>query len=369
MPDAWSLDYIRSHWRKLEAESTDHSIFQSWDWIECWLETAKKFVRPVLFKNDSNKVVGICFVGFSKSYDYKFFGFHTIYPFLTGKLAIDVISSEYNAVLFLPEYRHIVHETLIDFLLNNKKTSKYSRILLQRVPCKYLENYKKIADENDCCFDLYKTEPSAAVDLQHLRDDNLECNHYFSKSLRYTIRRSTKEYEKQFGSIQFERADNVTQAQNWFQELGKLNQIRFQSKNQKSAWDYPNLVQMNRVFINRQFSSGNVEIVRLRAGTTTIGYLYNFVYRGVVYFYMSGIRYEKSNLFAPGLMIHEHTIYDHFNNKNTIYDFMAGDQSYKYRLGKHSLDMHHFTITKKGFMLKCVHLLSCLKKIFKKRVL
>ena len=119
MPDAWSVDYISSHWRKLEEQSSDHSVFQSWAWIDCWLEIAKKYIRPIIFK-DNGKIVGMCFIGFGKSYDCRIIGFKTIFPFLSGVEQVDIIASEYNSILCLPEYAQIVYTLLTQFLKTDK---------------------------------------------------------------------------------------------------------------------------------------------------------------------------------------------------------------------------------------------------------
>lgn len=363
MPDAWSVDYISSHWRKLEEQSRDHSVFQSWAWIDCWLEIAKKHIRPILFK-DNGKIVGMCFIGFGKSYDCRIIGFKTIYPFLSGVSQVDIVASEYNAVLCLPEYTQTLQKLLIDFFKNDKRLLSYSRVLLQRISETELPLYQDVALNNNFDIDVYRNEQSAYVNLKQLRDDGLGYDDGFSKSLKTDIRRSEKLYAEKYGALKFEKPGNVTQAQNWFQELGKLNKLRFKTKGEKSAWDYPELIRMHRAFLNRQFACGNAEIVRLCAGSTPIGYLYNFIYRGVVYFYMGGFRYDDDNRLKPGLLTHNYAIKEHFLRGNIAYDFMAGDQSYKYRMGIKGMNMYHLTLTKKNTKLKCVKLLNTFKALF-----
>ena len=364
MPDAWSIDYVSSHWRKLEDQSLGHCVFQSWAWLDCWLGVAKKHIRPIIFK-DNGKVVGMCFIGFGKTYDAKIIGFKTIFPFLSGMNNVDIITPEYNQILCLDEYKHIVYKLLIEFIANDKRLKKYSRILLSHISQEHLEEYQKTAQDTGYHLDIYKTVHSAYVDLKKIRDENLDYNHSFSKSLKTDIRRCEKLYTEKYGILKLEKPGNVTQAQNWFQELGKLNKVRFQKKNQKSAWDYPELVGMHRAFLNRQFSSGTAQIVRLCAGTTPIGYLYNFMYRNVVYFYMSGFRLESDNRLKPGLLTHSHAIQDYFKQGLKTYDFMAGDQSYKYRMATDTNDVFYLTLTKKTMSFKCVQFLKKLTRFLK----
>lgn len=364
MPDAWSMDYISSIWRKIEAESQNHSIFQSWDWISCWLEISKKNVQPIIFKSNG-KAVGICFIGFGQSFDLRIFSFKTVFPFQTGNPAIDELCTEYNAILSLPEYIETVHLKLIDFLIKHKRLKKYQRILLNNISEKNIEFYQKSALDNDLNLKIFKTTPSAQINLEHLRQNNLPYDYHFSKSLKKDIRRSEKLYTEKYGSLTIERPDNATQAHNWFQELGKLHKKKFEAQKGSSFWDYPEIVRMQRAFLNRKFSSGVVEIVRLCAGTTPIGYLYNFVYRNVIYFYLSGFRFEDDNRLKPGLLSHNYLIQQHYNNDINIYDFMAGDQKYKYRMAQEGETQYHLYLDKKTFKHNCINAIGSFKKIFK----
>jgi hypothetical protein len=365
MPEAWSVDYIKTNWCQIEEKSVSHSIFQSWAWVDCWLEIARKLVRPLIFKSNSD-IVGICFIGFGVSRDLKFFRYQTIYPFLSGHPDIDIIASEYNSILCLPGYEEAVHLSLINFLRNDKRLSKYKRLCFQRISEEFLSFYKQASVEQKYLMDIYKTEKSACVHLDQLRKSDLDYDQYFSKSIKADIARSEKLYIEKYGSIKIEKPENVTQAQNWFQELGKLNKLRFQSKKEKSAWDYPELVRMHRAFLNRNFSKGNIEIIRLCAGDVVIGYLYNFIYQNVVYFYMGGFRYETDNKLKPGFLTHSYVIKEHYNNGKQIYDFMAGNQSYKYRMGVNGDNMFHFTMTKPGMKTAFVHMASKLYKMIKR---
>ena len=70
-----------------------------------------------------------------------------------------------------------------------------------------------------------------------------------------------------------------------------------------------------------------------------IGYLYNLVYRGHVYQYQSGFRYEGDPRLKPGLVSHCLCIERHLREGSEVYDFMAGDARYKANLGKPGPDM------------------------------
>lgn len=364
MPDAWSVDYISSHWRKLEEQSRHHTIFQSWAWLDCWLEIAKKHIRPIIFK-DNGKVVGICFIGTGKTYDLKIIGIPTIFPFLSGHQNLDIVTPEYSQILCLPEYKDSLYKDLIHFLVTDKRFTKYKRISLTHISQSNLSEYQKTAEDIGYSVNIYKKVRSALVDFEPIRSQNLHYDEHFSKSLKNEISRSEKLYTQKYGTLKLEKPGNVTQAHNWFQELGKLNKSRFEKKNLKSAWDYPDLLCMHRAFLNRQFSCGTADIIRLCAGTTPIGYLYNFIYRGVVYFYMCGFRFEDDNKFKPGILTHYYALDYYFKKNLKSYDFMAGDQPYKYRMATDTSDVFYLTITKKDLKFKIISAFQSLKNFLK----
>ena len=78
------------------------------------------------------------------------------------------------------------------------------------------------------------------------------------------------------------------------------------------------------------FPHNDVLLLELRAGEEIIGVLYNFVYRGRVYFYQSGFRYSEDSRLKPGLLSHYLAIRHCLAQPIlTEYDFLAGDAQYK----------------------------------------
>lgn len=358
MPDAWSVEYIKSHWKKLEKEA-DISFFQSWPWMDAWITVSKTHIRPLIFKV-KGKIVGISFVGQGKTKDLRIFKFKTIFPWGTGYEGIDVCAPEYNTPITISGYEKIVRKTMVEFLIKDKRFEKFSRIDFHRVPENEYKDY--IIDGISC--DIYKYEESAEVDLKSLRDKNDSLNSIISKGAMTQIKKSIKLYEEKFGKIRYEVADNTTKAHNWFVELGKLNQKRFNKKGQKGVWDYPKLLQMQRALLDRYFSKGCTEVVRVCAGNKVVGYLYNFIFRDRIYFYMGGFVFEDDNKFKPGLMTHYYAILHHLENGRECYDFMAGNQSYKRRLGGDAPKMLSFTLTKKSIKYSISKRIESIRNFF-----
>ncbi len=355
-PEAWSVDYVKKIWKDLEP-NCHASFFQSWYWIDPWLTIASKHVTPVIFKS-GDKIVGICFVGRGKSKDYRVLSFRTLYLFQTGVEELDAITGEYNNLLVLPEYAVAASRAFMNFCMRSPKFSKTERVMIMRMP----ENLLPQFNDDAYSLKIFRNDEAVVIHLAGAKEEK----DLFSKSFLTKIRRSIKFYEEKYGSVQFERADSATQAQNWFAELGKLNQSRFRKLGQTSAWDRKELVRMHRALLDRYFHKGAAEVIRVKAGEKVLGYLYNFLYRGRVYFYMSGLEFEQDNKAKPGLMTHYFCSLNHWKNGMEFYDFMAGDYRYKYEMGTPGDKMISISLDKPGFKYKIARVITSAKNIVSK---
>jgi CelD/BcsL family acetyltransferase involved in cellulose biosynthesis len=89
-----------------------------------------------------------------------------------------------------------------------------------------------------------------------------------------------------------------------------------------------------------RFGAGEIQLLRLRAGgQREVGYLYNFVRRGVVHAYQSGFRYNPDPRLKPGLVSHALAIEHNLATGARLYEFMAGASRYKASLGTLSGEM------------------------------
>jgi CelD/BcsL family acetyltransferase involved in cellulose biosynthesis len=76
-------------------------------------------------------------------------------------------------------------------------------------------------------------------------------------------------------------------------------------------------------------------LIRVGCGGVTVGCLYNFVFRGVVYFYQSGLVLEEDNRMKPGYLCHVEAVQHCAKAGYLRYDFLAGFEDYKERLSTH----------------------------------
>src|SRR6185295_8626016 len=110
------------------------------------------------------------------------------------------------------------------------------------------------------------------------------------KNTRYNIRRSLKEYRR-LGEPTLEEAGSVTQALEYLEHLSALHQSYWRGKGLPGSFANGFFDTFHSRLVETRFDEGVIQLLRVSVGDVVIGYLYNFVYRGRVYNYQTGLNY------------------------------------------------------------------------------
>ncbi|MGI9450706.1 MAG: GNAT family N-acetyltransferase, partial [Geminicoccaceae bacterium] len=207
---------------------------------------------------------------------------------------------------------------------------------------------------------------SARVDLASLRQSGSAYLDGLKPSTARRIRRSMALYRER-GNIEVTSAATIGQALSFFEAAGALHQERWTSKGHPGAFAYPFYVDFHRRLINRALPEGQVELIRVAARGEPIGYLYNFLFRGRVYYYFSGFRFEADNRLKPGLVCHSLCIERYLASGKEVYDFMGGEQRYKAELGAPGPRIVSYAVQRPNLLLAAERPLRRLKQALKGR--
>jgi hypothetical protein len=118
-----------------------------------------------------------------------------------------------------------------------------------------------------------------------------------------------------------------------YHELVDLHECTWNNRGEKGAFCSDYLCQFHRQLIQSRFEYDEVQLLRIRCeNSSTIGCLYNFVYKNNVYFYQSGINYNLDKRLKPGLVAHTEAVKYNAAAGHKIYDFLGGGSRYKMSL-------------------------------------
>lgn len=331
-----SVEKLGAAWTDLESRS-DCSFFLTWDWVGTWLRTIPGLTPLVLSVRDGTTLVGLALLQPARL-RHKFLKKNALLLHQTGDGRKDALTIEYNGILCDRQHIRSIKRALFAFLTAESTPAgnwDELHVALATDP---------IAGDAEAAglisFELAR-KPSWLVDLDSLRLSGTPYLHTVGPNTRQQIRRSTRLYERR-GVIKSTSAATLSEADESFTELKLHHQDTWAKRGRRGSFASPYFEPFHRILIQRCLKRGAVELVRISAGVQLIGIFYNFIHRGHVYAYQTGLSYESDHKLKPGLVGHSLCVERHLGTGASVYDFMAGEARYKANLGTPGPDLMHF---------------------------
>ncbi len=310
------LALLAPRWRALEQDA-DGSFFQGWTWLGCL--AAERFPDPVLLAvEEGGRTVGLAL--FNRTRDR--LGRTALWLGESGDPALDAVYVEHNGILLAPG-----HEALTGPCLRVAHRAPLDgRRGPRRVMLSGLGAAQALAaGEAGAAIRLRQVHPAPLADLQRPGAylDGL------SRNARHQLRRSARAYEAD-GPLAVRRAETEAEALGFLDALIALHQATWAARGRPGAFATEPVRRFHRALIGRGVPSGEVDLLRVSAGTAPVGYLLNFRHRGRVLAYQSGFDYAGAGPHRkPGLTCHHQAIEWYRATGALSYDFLAGPDRYK----------------------------------------
>ncbi|MDP1713490.1 MAG: GNAT family N-acetyltransferase [Anaerolineales bacterium] len=328
-----NINFTEDVWLKI-SKKCSHNYFTSWGWISTWLFSlpAKNNIQLIVGYLD-DKVVVAFFVGRKRGFRYGFLPSKTYSLNSTGDSHFDQLFIEYNSILMVSDLSIKITDLL-------KPIGGWDEFILQGVSPDFVSSMGLLkGDWHDFYTILDKTESSYYVDLQKIRDLDMDFLSLLSSNRRSQIRRSIKQYELE-GKILIREAGSQADALLMFDDLVSLHQREWKRRNRPGAFSDQYFYGFHRDIIQNRFENGEIQLLQVYNEKSSIGYLYNFVYEGNVLFYQSGFNYAEENVYRPGLVSHYFGILHNTEKGYSLYDFLAGESQYKASLSTNTMSMY-----------------------------
>lgn len=321
------LAALESTWRDLERRA-NASFFLSWPWMGTWLQWLPADLPAQLLQVEcGGTVIGLAVLTRRVLHRHHLLRSRALFLNSSGDAALDEISIEHNGVLAESGGEVAVTRAGVRHLIERER--RWDEIFVDGMgnPA-ILEG----AGFEGATVQVQRSGPSRWVDLAALRRSGMRFADTLGRNTRYQVRRSTRELERP-GPLVLEEATDAAQARAFLERLRELHQDYWRARGRPGSFARPDFGAFHERLIEREFGAGVVQLLRLTAGGTELGYLYNYVYRGRVYSYQSGFRYAEGNShYRPGLVAHALAIEHNAARGLDAYDFLAGDSEFKRRL-------------------------------------
>ncbi len=311
-------------WRSLEAHARP-SYFLSWGWIENWLAALPADERPSLAViHDGDDPQAAFFLAQRRVRRNHGMQSNALYFNATGDRRHDEVTIEQHGMLAAPGVRRSLAGVL-DLLpgewdeLHLRAVDRYAFDDLGAASGPLAARYKvSIEHEANAPF----------VDLEAVRTVEGGYDALLPTSTRTLLRRT----RSILGNVDIEVAVDQRQALDIYGEMLRLHARRWSARGMRGAFADPWFERFHRRLILSRLAHGEVQLVRVRAGGTTLGCLYNLVYRGRVMFYQSGLATLADPNIKAGYICHAAAIEYNALAGHSTYDLLGGTATYKENL-------------------------------------
>ena len=328
--DAAGLASLGARWRGLEAAS-DTSVFQTWTWVGC--NAAERFPDPLLIEaQDGEGLVALALCNRRRSA----FG-DTVWLHESGDAAQDAVFTEHNDPLLA---RCAPGETLTGLLLAALQpfNGRVSRLMLSGVG----EATRAAAMRTGAMAVPERDRIAPYMDFAGIAPDASIIDQ-LSANTRQQLRRSDRAYAAR-GELRLEVAQTAEQATQFLDALLALHVATWSARGRPSAFATGPVQKFHQCLIRRGVP-GAAELLRITAGGSVVGYLYNLVHAGQACAYQSGFDYPAAPAHGkPGLTCHHLAMAAHRAQGGLSYDFLGGADRYKRSLANAERTLHWLSI-------------------------
>jgi len=321
-------------WRALEqAAGADASFFLSWAWIGGWLALIQAqgpmacVPDCLTVREPAGAIVGLALLCRRRHRRLGLLSFRQWWLNQTGDPALDALTIEYNGILAAAPCAPAVRRAALGWLA--RRGNGCDELILGGIESELAALAHSIAPGAGRRVRLLAHMPCPGVDLAAVRaagGDPLTLN---SASTRSAIRRAMRLYGAD-GPLTLEQARSAEEGQDFLSGLKQLHQEQWRRRGQPGAFARPGFERFHQALVQDQLAAGTIQLCRIAAGARTIGFLYNFLWRGRVHAYQSGFAPTGGDpRLKPGLVSHTLAIGHAAAAGHEFYDFMAGDGQHK----------------------------------------
>jgi CelD/BcsL family acetyltransferase involved in cellulose biosynthesis len=338
------LGEFESAWTDLELRA-DCPFFLSWNWIGTWLRVTPNLIPLALVVRDGSMIVGLA-VFHPARQRRRMARSRGLFLHQTGDEYTDIITIEYNNILCDRDYSGRIFQGVIPFLKQAKLPGAPFESWDELHAAMVTPEVATIARAANLMILELSHKRSWYVDLDAIRQSGRTFLQTLSSNTRYQVRRALKLYSKS-GLVSAVPAQSLSEALAYFEEMKPLHQKYWNERGMPGGFSNAYFEAFHLALIRDGFPRGFIEVVKVAAGTKIIGVVYNFLYRGRVYAYQTGLAYENDPKIKPGLVSHSLCIEQHLAAGASVYDFMGGDSQYKASLGVRGPDMLHYAFQRR----------------------
>ena len=326
--DTSVFDELKSEWNDLVDRAPINNIFYTWEWNSTWWDAYQPGELLLLACRNNGTLVGIAplFIGEEEQ----------------GKViriigCVDV--TDYLDFIVDIDHAEEVYKTFADYFANHQ--DKFDILDLCNIPQSSItvEVLSGFLKQNEFEVEVKQQEVCPVIDLP---DDWTGYLGLLDKKQRHEVRRKLR------------RIHGLQEEVDWFivddkhdlgGEIACFMHLMAQSDPEKEAFlkDRQH-VRFFKNIVPILYDQGWLQMTFLTVGEQRVASYLNFVYDNRVFVYNSGLDFQEYGQLSPGIVLLAYNIQHAIENGYKSYDFLRGDETYKYRMGGQDTAVMNITV-------------------------
>jgi CelD/BcsL family acetyltransferase involved in cellulose biosynthesis len=322
---------VEQIWRSLEAQGQP-PYFLSWGWIENWLAALPADDTPSLaVLHDRDEPRAAFFLAERRVRRNLILPSNALYFNATGSPRDSELAVEHNGLLAVPGARRSL-SAILDLLpgdwneLHLPAVDRYAFDDLGAANPSALPSAGPLTPRYRVSLEREESVPF--VDLDAVRAVEGGYDALLPSSTRAQLLRARQD----FGALEVEVADDEQHALAIYDELLQLQARRRTRRGLTALLADPWSRQFHHRLIHTRLPYGEIQLVRVLSQGTTLGCLYNFIYRGHVSFYQCGLATLGDPEIKTGYSTHAAAVEFNALAGHSTYELLGGHAGYRENL-------------------------------------
>lgn len=316
--DDATLYGLKDEWNALQTASDSDSFFASWEWLRTWREMFNTGELWLLLARDNKRLIGVAPLVLTRYRAARGLGWKQL-QFLSAEAPVD----HWDFVIERGREQAVI-EAFLQVI--NRHRDRWDVLQLANLlpTSPNLDPLRRATipwEETDGHITPYIPLPA----------DFDEFFSQLSRNKRQQQRRYRRKLEKAVTDWSFDCVDGDDIAPT-MQEFIRFHQAKWETLGKPGAFDSPQKQEFHHILAQRLAENAWLRLFRLQVDGHTAGILYMFAYRGRMSYFNSGLNADYDHL-NTGHILHELAIRHAIEAGFREYDFMWGEERYKYSWG------------------------------------
>jgi CelD/BcsL family acetyltransferase involved in cellulose biosynthesis len=331
--DLGGFDALAGEWNDLLKRSTFDTLFLTWEWQRTWWEhLGEGDLLLITLHDDQGHLIGIAPL------------YRTVSA--RGERKLNIVGcvdvSDYLDIIVAQGHEREVYGALLDYL-DSAEVARWDAAELCNVPeiSPAHQALAEMAVERGYEFRTLIEDVCPVIDLPATWDEYLAS---LDKKQRHEIRRKMRRIEREADVHWY----IVDQDRNLSEEIEAFIELHQESRADKDDFMDERMKGFFRAVAHVLQSSGWLQLAFIEVDGKQAASMLNFDYEDAILVYNSGYDPQRHAHLSPGIVLLAYCIQHAIELGRARFDFLRGDEPYKYRFGAKETKVYRLVIVREG---------------------